>query len=300
MVLPSADILFVWDFDWTIVNCNSDEYVPSQFLGDADTERRLRAALRILGPERWHECVSLLINSCVEESDGGCSQREIREAAASMPFLADVRGALEDVANDARCGQAIVSDGNDVFIGAFLKENGLEGCFDHGVETNSGSWQDRGDGTGARFGVVYQSAKYGGHSCERCPPNLCKSQVLRTSLLPNVRRIGNSSTEDGDGRRPRVVYVGDGSNDACPALHVLNEGDVLLARDGRRASDPNSKSGSQDDAKAEEDLAKGTFPILSVLKRAKAEGGTIPKCRVSPWNSGKELRALVRGLLVET
>ena len=26
-------ILFVWDFDWTIINCNSDEYVPALFLG---------------------------------------------------------------------------------------------------------------------------------------------------------------------------------------------------------------------------------------------------------------------------
>lgn len=25
--LPAAQTLFVWDFDWTIVNCNSDEYV---------------------------------------------------------------------------------------------------------------------------------------------------------------------------------------------------------------------------------------------------------------------------------
>lgn len=252
----------------------------------------------------------------MEESEEGktCTKSDICKAAANMPYLVDVKGALEDVSKDDTCGQAIVSDGNDVFIGAFLKENGMEHWFTHGIETNFGRWEKKrennSDGDDVEdnvFTVVHQSTKYGGHSSS-CPPNLCKSQVLRESLLPNTSRIGNNSPLEEDGsntkRRPRIVYVGDGSNDACPALNVLNENDILLARDGKRISKPNTKTGSQEDTIAHDDLAGSnegsSFPILSVLKKAKEKKGLVPKCRVYAWNSGNELRTLVRSLLDET
>ena len=66
------------------------------------------------------------------------------------------------------------------------------------------------------FSVVHQSTKYGGHSCVKFPPNLCKTQVLLDILSKETQR-------------PRVVYIGDGSNDVCPAINALEEGDVLLA-----------------------------------------------------------------------
>ncbi len=67
--LPSVNILFVWDFDWTIVNCNSDEYVPASFLGAAEMERRLRQMIEIHGPTKWHDCVASLINECMKENN---------------------------------------------------------------------------------------------------------------------------------------------------------------------------------------------------------------------------------------
>mmetsp|Transcript_13534 Transcript_13534/g.29421 ORF Transcript_13534/g.29421 Transcript_13534/m.29421 type:complete len:309 (+) Transcript_13534:92-1018(+) len=282
--LPSVETLFVWDFDWTIVNCNSDEYVPSAFIGDAATDQRLRHMIETHGPEKWHECVSSLVNACMDESK--CSKDDICEAAASMPYLVDVRGSLKDVADDMKCGQAIISDGNDDFIGAFVKKNEMGHYFSHGIETNVGNYTTI--ETGQQFSVVYQSSKYGGHSCNKCPPNLCKSQVL----LDILRRTETN-------KRPRIVYVGDGSNDACPALHVLDEGDVLLARDGKRISNPNSKSGSQPDEENADELTGGKFPILSVIEKCQKEEGLVPKCRMCAWNSGKELRSLVQNILEE-
>ncbi|KAL7535469.1 hypothetical protein ACHAXR_006516 [Thalassiosira sp. AJA248-18] len=287
--LPAVDTLFVWDFDWTIVNCNSDEYVPSKFLGDAATSRRLSQLVHTLGSNKWHECVSSLINSCITES--GCSKQDICEAAASMPYLVDVKGSLEDVANDTRCGQMIISDGNDEFIHAYLKKNGIEPCFSH-VETNFAKWYNE-----KEFNVVYQSSKYGGHTCGTCPPNLCKSQVLLDLLSRVDYYFPNGNTESAK-KRPRIVYIGDGSNDACPALHVLEEGDVLLAREGRKISNPNSKTGPQSDEEIADDTMTGSFPILSTLKKAE-DRGLVPKCLVSSWSSGKELRSLIRNALDE-
>ena len=56
-----------------------------------------------------------------------------------------------------------------------------------------------------------------GHNCPLCPSNLCKGREL------DALRCA--------GARHRVVYVGDGANDLCPAL-CLGAEDVVLARAG--------------------------------------------------------------------
>jgi pyridoxal phosphate phosphatase PHOSPHO2 len=303
-----VDLLFVWDFDWTIVNCNSDEYIPAAFLGTDETERRLRAAISIHGPTKWHNCISDIINQCMEECscddmdddvDGKISK--VLNVAAKMPYLADVRGALTDIhdCKSLSTGQAIISDGNNSFIGAFVKDVGIEQYFTHGIETNIGVWtrskKDTPDDAAdaehkTTFSVVHQSSKYGGHSCKSCPPNLCKSQVL----LDILNRTSSGTTA----ARPRVVYVGDGSNDACPALNVLGPNDVLLARTGRRINNPNSKIGEQADVTDDKLLLMGNeFPILSTIESRKKKEGLVPCCLIHSWNTGAELRALVQDIL---
>mmetsp|Transcript_18408 Transcript_18408/g.31154 ORF Transcript_18408/g.31154 Transcript_18408/m.31154 type:complete len:305 (-) Transcript_18408:980-1894(-) len=282
----SVETIFVWDFDWTIINCNSDEYVPAGFLGDEEVVKRITAEMKEHGPTKWHECVANLINACMLEK--ASSNDDILEKAAEMPYLVDVKQALTDVANNKHCRQAIISDGNDKFIDAYLRKNEMKDYFS-AVETNVGSWENNNAETS--FKIRYQSSKYGGHECKlRCPPNLCKTQVLKDIL--NRMKKGNGK----DAKRPRIVYVGDGHNDACPALQVLNENDVLLAREGKRCPNPNSVSGPQFD-KNHDNATSGTFAILSTLEKAERREGCVPKCRVCPWNTGKELLSLVHGIL---
>ena len=307
--LPLVDTLFVWDFDWTIVNCNSDEYVPASFLGVDVSTQRLRKMIHRYGPTKWHDCVASLINSCMEEQ--GCRMQDICNVAASMPYLANVRGSLLDV-NENRvhsCGQAIISDGNTVFIREFLKANSMEHFFTYGIETNIGEWNiaynlSNNDETenptttttsfDPLFSVVHQSLKYGGHSCKTCPPNLCKSQVL----LHILSRMGKVTKDN----RPRIVYIGDGDNDACPAIHVLREGDVLLARVGRKPTNPNSKVGEQMDDDDDDATVTTTtttrsdFGIIATIEKRQKDG-LIPRCSISTWSTGTELRSRVRDLL---
>jgi pyridoxal phosphate phosphatase PHOSPHO2 len=278
------ETIFIWDFDWTIINCNSDEYVPAGFLGGEDVAKRISAEMKAHGPTKWHECVANLINACMLEK--ACSKDDILEKAAQMPFLIDVKQALTDVANNKQFGQAIISDGNDKFIEAYLRKNEMIHFFTHGIETNVGTWE-RNDSSETLFKITYQSVKYGGHECNNCPPNLCKTKVLKDIL--------KSNGED----RPRIVYVGDGHNDACPALHVLNGNDILLARNGKRCPNPNSFSGPHADKNHEAASESGTFAILATLEKAEKREGLVPKCRVCPWNTGKELLSLVHGILNE-
>ncbi len=336
------DVLLLW--------CN---------IGDEVILHKFREGLAKHGPTKWHEIVASLINECIDE--GKCTREDVLDAAKYMPFLIDVRGALGDIDStnngdrgdcskgddlDSRkkllVGQAIVSDGNDSFIGEYLKRNGMDEYFSHGIESNSAIWESQSgdhnenDSGGSedkivntflengsistkckeRLRIQYQSTKYGGHSCNRCPPNLCKSQVVN-DILTRIAQSSPSSDSIMQQHRPRVVYVGDGSNDACPALHVLNENDVLLARVGRKRRDPNSKSGPETDEDAIEGHGKhefhpemhyreveahgavNAFPILSTLRKAEKEG-LHPKCRVCVWRSGKDLRSHVGRILDET
>lgn len=263
------------------------------------------------GPRRWHECVCAVISCCLEN----CTKEDLLEAASSMPYLVHVKGALDDIDRckiDKGCGQAIISDGNGLFIGAFLEKNEIQGHFTHGIETNSASWQSVSDSNvtdEAKFKeelkISYQSAKFFGHTCKTCPPNLCKSQALRDIL---------DRTDQSTNDRPRIVYIGDGSNDACPALHVLKENDILLARCGKRRRDPNSLSGPTEDIDSTEGHGRhdfhpemhideieshvaGAFPILSTLRKAKLNDGVGPTCKVFAWRSGRQLRSLVGQIL---
>ena len=110
------------------------------------------------------------------------------------------------------------------------------------------------------------------------------------------------------------MYVGDGSNDACPALRVLDERDVLLARTGRRTREPNSRSGGRpDDDDDDDDYDDGDgdapdatgdddeFGILPAIegRTTKRGGASAPRCRVRAWNTGRQLRSLVGDILNE-
>ena len=296
-------VLFVWDFDYTVVNCNSDEYVPAQFLGHDATSDGFRDLIRKNGTDNdavdldWHKCVEIMVGRAMnDEGGGGATPDDILAAAARMPFLDQVQLAITEISEKGeQTGQMILSDGNTLFIQAFLQANDMEKCFDEGIMNNIGEFVTSREEEGGKpaLKVTHQSAKYGGHNCPRCArsPNLCKTQALRDKL---------SQMEEVPAK---IVYVGDGANDACPALSLLREGDVLLARGRVKRSEANGRSGAETDEAAMDKRNEGSeksgtsFGILSALKKAKIEEEKIPKCHVSGWSSGAELRCLIRDVL---
>ena len=225
-----------------------------------------------------------------------------------MPYLTGVRAALDAVhSQQGQAGQLILSDGNTLFIQAFLDNNGLANHFNQGVVTNIGRWETGEEDGNVRLCITHQSQKYGGHSCKTCPKNLCKTQALGKILEED--RFSNGS-------RPKIVYVGDGGNDACPALHVLQKEDVLLARAGKRRKCANERKGEETDDEAlcstttgdeegENDPSgsneiRGTFGIFPALEKAKlADPPVLPKCQVLEWRTGDDLKALAENLLKE-
>ena len=304
MTATTPKILFVWDFDWTVINCNSDEYVPVQFLGENRAEEGFHQLYN--QHKDWHKCVEGMVNVAITE--GNLSTAQILAKAAQMPYLMGVRTALDTVHSKQGTitGQLIVSDGNTLFIQAFLDNNDLSNHFNQGVVTNIGRWEKGEDGK-ERLRITHQSQQYGGHSCKSCPKNLCKTQALSKIL----------DAKFSNGSRPRIVYVGDGGNDACPALHALKQADVLLARAGKRRAFANERKGAETDEEAtsnrtvvgdddENDASgsneiRGTFGIFPALAKAKhSDPPVLPKCEVLEWRTGDDLKGLVKKLLEES
>lgn len=282
------------------MNCNSDEYIPAQFFPNEETLSQEFSKLYKQHNKDWHACVERMVATARDEYSA--TQSTLLAAARQMPYLTGVRQALDLIHNKnnadkqpSTTSQMILSDGNTLFIHEFVQANGLAQHFDSGVISNIGKWVDDDDNDNSNNGLLlsveHQSAQYGGHDCPTCPANLCKTQALRHAL---------SQTFPNDNDRPRIVYVGDGSNDACPALQVLGTDDVLLARVGHKCAAPNQRQGIETDAQAMEGQAVGgLFGIEVALQRAidKGEG---PKCTVKQWYTGDELRSLVEQVLEES
>lgn len=60
------------------------------------------------------------------------------------------------------------------------------------------------------------------HACGACPVNMCKRHILQT----HWQGLADSLQQG-----PRIVYVGDGGNDLCPAQSMGPE-DILFVRAG--------------------------------------------------------------------
>ncbi|CAM9659271.1 unnamed protein product [Ascophyllum nodosum] len=208
-------VLVVWDFDWSLVNENSDSWVVEQLGEELTPEFRRLQEEEHLG---WTQIMSRQMRSLWEK---GVKEDEIKKEMTRLPVFEEM---LEAVRSAARAGasQAIVSDANKVFIEEFVHHHGIRRLFTKGISTNGGVFTDDG-----RLDVTpCHESSLPPHGCPLCPPNMCKGLILDGLLSV-------SPDSDGQDRRAvdKVIYVGDGGGDYCPALR-LKPGDLVLARDG--------------------------------------------------------------------
>lgn len=202
----SDSCLVVWDFDYSLIDANSDTFVVKQL---APT---LHDSIDQLYRERFSGQWTALMDHLLGRlsSEHGVGREALLRSLETVPMTPEHKKAV-GLAGAAGAEQRILSDANDVFIQTILEAKQISAFFSETV-TNPASW----DSSGAlRVQPYVKSA----HGCPRCPPNLCKGQVLDKWLSGY------------GGARPRVVYVGDGGGDVCPSLR-LGEGDFVCARAG--------------------------------------------------------------------
>lgn len=198
-----AGIIVVFDFDKTIIDVDSDNWVVDE-LGATDLFNELLPTMP------WN---SLMDRMMMELHAQGRTINDIAEVLKRVPIHPDIVPAII-AAHAQGCDLRIVSDANEFFIETILEHLGIRKCFSE-INTNPGFVDEEGR---LRILPIHDFHK-SSHGCNLCPPNMCKGLV--------IERIQASLVLEG--KKKKFIYLGDGSGDYCPSLK-LGEADYLMPR----------------------------------------------------------------------
>ncbi|KAH7523803.1 hypothetical protein FEM48_Zijuj06G0050800 [Ziziphus jujuba var. spinosa] len=193
----------VFDFDDTIIDGDSDKWVVDEL----DLNHLFAQLLPTL-PLNF-----LMDRMMMELHVRGKTIEEIADCLKQVPIDPSIVSAIKS-AHASGCDLRILSDANMFFIETILKHHGLLNYF-HEIISNPSSV----DGEGKLRILPYHDFTSSSHSCNICPPNMCKGLVME--------RIRASVSAEGI--KKKLIYVGDGTPDFCAGLK-LEEGDYLIPR----------------------------------------------------------------------
>ncbi|KAL9460912.1 hypothetical protein AB3S75_003996 [Citrus x aurantiifolia] len=197
-----SGIVVIFDFDKTIIDCDSDNFVVDE-LGATDLFNQLLPTMP------WN---SLMDRMMKELHSQGKTIEDIVEVLKRIPIHPRVVPAIKS-AHALGCELRIVSDANLFFIETILEHLGIRDCFSE-INTNPGFVDEE---RRLRIFPFHDFTKCS-HGCDLCPPNMCKGVV--------IERIQASLSKEGN---KKIIYLGDGSGDYCPSLK-LSEGDHVMPR----------------------------------------------------------------------
>jgi pyridoxal phosphate phosphatase PHOSPHO2 len=142
-----------------------------------------------------------------EAHEKGIKREDIEHALKVIPYHPAMVRAVTNLQARGKTTFLCLSNANSVFISTILKEKGLDTLFKE-IITNPAEW----DASGLlrlRRRIDPDGPQ---HECKiGCSPNMCKGDELDAFLARN-----------GD-PYDRIIYVGDGSNDFCPVLHLRRQ-----------------------------------------------------------------------------
>eukprot|EP00435_Cladocopium_sp_Y103_P007505 s3721_g2.t1 len=189
-------VLLVWDYDWSLINTNSDTFVVEMLHPELME--------RFDSPMGWTQLMDQQVKELFAR---GVSRERLEAVVSAVPVFPGALDAIRS-AQEAQANQMVLSDANTIFIEAFLRKEGLRHCFSE-VISNPADFDHEGR---LHIKPFHEGEP---HGCPLCPSNLCKGRVLEqilASFSPS-----------------RVAYVGDGGGDFCPACELRPQ-DLLLCR----------------------------------------------------------------------
>ena len=193
----------VWDFDWTLINENSDTFIVDRISHDARLE--MKELRKRMG---WTQLMDHMMQKLQPSRD------TLRSLMREIPFFSEiVNDLLVRFGRDPRCKQFIVSDANSEFINIFISEHALQNCFD-AIYTNPAYWEK-----GVLRVSPYVDFAVKPHGCSTCASsqNMCKGAIIEEIM----QSVGTSE----------ILYLGDGRGDLCAAMH-LRSIDTVFPREG--------------------------------------------------------------------
>ncbi|KAJ0986476.1 hypothetical protein J5N97_004832 [Dioscorea zingiberensis] len=197
-----AGVVLVFDFDKTIIDCDSDEWVVDE-LGASELFQQLMPTMS------WNTLMDRMMK---ELHSQGKTSEDIVECLRRVHLDTHIISAIKS-AYALGCDLRVVSDANLLFIETILKHHELLECFSE-INTNPCYVDEDG-----RLRILPYNDPNTSHGCSLCPPNMCKGRI--------IERIKALTSTKGE----QLIYLGDGKGDYCPSLR-LTEGDHVMARKG--------------------------------------------------------------------
>ncbi|KAE9068851.1 hypothetical protein PF005_g16216 [Phytophthora fragariae] len=213
----SGSVLVIFDYDWSLINENSDTFIFQKLypeLLDTLRERRTKQP-------SWTKIMDDMLGDLAKDKPEITADM-IRDVVARVPIQPRMLDAVCLAAEQYSADVKIVSDANAVYIESMLEHHDLAQQVSE-VITNPAAFKPL-DGGRSRLNVgPYHADDVDPHGCVWCPTNMCKGRIVDT-----LRRAHPYTS---------VLYVGDGSGDFCAATRLMKN-DVVFAR----ADEANGKS----------------------------------------------------------
>lgn len=270
--------IIIFDFDHTVLDCNTDEVIP-RALGRSNLQETLLSS----GMQLTAACDTII---------APFTAAELREAAANSvvidPQMPEVFQFLRNLRKEQETlfDLHIASDSNMLFIESSLDARlpGVREMISQ-IHTNpyeevdsekeallaAGKTLDVMRQSEAHRDATYNAGKprrsrlswYDPHDCQCClegrKPNMCKSRIIHRIL---------QTTPCLD---PTIIFIGDGRNDYCPVQHVLRPRDYVFAR--------------------------RDFPLHQELSHPQKGFGS---CHVKLWSNARELLEHFQQVILQT
>ncbi|CAH0489744.1 unnamed protein product [Peronospora farinosa] len=205
----SGSVLVIFDYDWSLVNENSDTFIFQKLY----PELLLTLRGRLAKQPSWTKIMDDMLGDLAEDKPDTSSDM-IVAAAACVPIQPHMLDALRLAAQQYNADVKIVSDANSVYIESMIQHYGLTQEVSE-VITNPASFESLDNGRNRLRVRPYYEINTEPHGCKWCPTNMCKGRIVDT--LRSAHPYAS------------VLCVGDGSGDFCAATR-LTKNDVVFAR----------------------------------------------------------------------
>ena len=201
MSVTSSPLLAVFDFDQTLLECNTDVEIQKIAPGGKVPED-----LKIIAKKQnW----TAFVNACLAHfAQNGISAQEILQFIRDMPFVEGAKDMIKKLKDEYKADIIIISDANSMYIEESLKNAGLFEAFNE-IFTNPAKVDN--DGQIIVTPIAYQT------DCDPNDRDKWKAQVLRDYIKDKSYNF--------------VFYAGDGGNDFAPILQ-LTSNDLAFVRKG--------------------------------------------------------------------
>ncbi|ORX55196.1 hypothetical protein DM01DRAFT_1033009 [Hesseltinella vesiculosa] len=198
--------LAVFDFDWSLIEQDSDFWCTSQ-LSEA-------AWANVQQESKNKQWTDLMDQTLCDLQNQGVTQEQMEKVLQRIPFTKAMLDTLRTL-NSHETQVLVLSDANNFFIETILKAYGVRDLV-HDIITNPTHLDDNNHVRIERR--ILSTAPP--HQCPHpCTPNICKGLELDAYIKLN-------------GPFQKIMYVGDGTNDYCPATR-LRESDRYFVRNGK-------------------------------------------------------------------